>query len=172
MADVSKNGVKTAKQAPRRVKINIINLSKHISSLITRQPDSVATMTEVAQQNHIGATGPPNPLVKAAEASNLPRSARARIGQTTDPVPEGKVLHAEPEHHFPIEPASHDVEKTNPKTAEELGVAPQELEKLQRQSREHVDHTSARQSGIDFQGGASASQKNMPSTHRGATNQQ
>ena len=79
----------------------------------------------------------PNPLSKAAEASHLPRAARARIGQTTDPVPEGKVAHTEPEHHFPIEPAGH--ERTHSKTAEELGLEPHELEKLQRFSREHVD---------------------------------
>lgn len=32
-----------------------------------------------------------------AESSNLPRQARARIGQTTDPVPEGKTVDAAPE---------------------------------------------------------------------------
>ena len=39
----------------------------------------------------------PSPVVKAAESSALPREARARIGQTTDPVPEGKEVHAEPQ---------------------------------------------------------------------------
>jgi hypothetical protein len=108
----------------------------------------------------------PNPLSKAAESSHLPREARARIGQTTDPVPEGKVAHTEPEHHFPIEPAGHDVERTNPKTAEELGVDPHELEKLQRQSREHVDLKSDIQSGMDWMGTSTQANKKMPSTHR------
>lgn len=71
----------------------------------------------------------PNPVVHAAESSHLPRSARARVGQTTDPVPEGKEACTEAQHHFDITPAGHDVERTHPKTAEELGVAPQELEK-------------------------------------------
>jgi len=35
--------------------------------------------------------------LKHAESSNLPRQARARIGQTTDPVPEGKTVDASPE---------------------------------------------------------------------------
>ncbi|KAG7670186.1 hypothetical protein Ndes2526B_g06590 [Nannochloris sp. 'desiccata'] len=110
----------------------------------------------------------PNPLSKAAESSNLPREARARIGQTTDPVPEGKVAHTEPEHHFPIEPAGHDVERTNPKTAEELGVEPHELEKLQRRSREHVVLKSDIQSGMDYMGSATQANKQMPSTQRRA----
>lgn len=38
----------------------------------------------------------PDPVLKAAEASSLPRAARARIGQTTDPLPEGKMLDTEP----------------------------------------------------------------------------
>jgi hypothetical protein len=110
----------------------------------------------------------PNPILKAAESSHLPRTARARLGQTTDPLPEGKVLHSEPEHHFPIEPASHDVEKTNPKTAAELGVEPHELEKLQRHDRGHLDLKSDIQSGMDWMGGATQANKQMPSTHRTA----
>ena len=106
----------------------------------------------------------PNPVSKAAETSNLPRNARARIGQTTDPVPEGKVAHTEPEHHFPIEPAGH--ERTHSKTAEELGLEPHELEKLQRFSREHVDLKSDIQSGMDWMGTATQANKMMPSTHR------
>lgn len=40
----------------------------------------------------------PNPILKAAEASsNLPREARARLGLTTDPIPDGKVLDSAPE---------------------------------------------------------------------------
>lgn len=30
----------------------------------------------------------PNPVVHHAEASSLPRSARGRVGQLTDPLPE------------------------------------------------------------------------------------
>lgn len=110
----------------------------------------------------------PNAILKAAETSHLPRTARARIGQTTDPLPEGKVLHSEPEHHFPIEPASHDVEKTNPKTAAELGLEPHELEKLQQHDRGHVDRKSDLQSGIDWMGSATRGNMDMPSTHRTA----
>lgn len=40
---------------------------------------------------------PPAPRHAPAESSSLPRQARARIGQTTDPVPEGKVVDAAPE---------------------------------------------------------------------------
>ena len=110
----------------------------------------------------------PNPLLHAAETSNLPRAARARVGQTTDPIPEGKVIHTHPEHHFTIEPASHDVDKTNPKTAEELGVEPHDLQKLQQHDRQHVDLMSNLQKGVDFMGGATQANKNMPSTHRRA----
>lgn len=39
----------------------------------------------------------PNPIVQAANSSSLPRTVRARVGATTDPVPEGKVVDAEPE---------------------------------------------------------------------------
>jgi hypothetical protein len=105
----------------------------------------------------------PNHLNKAAESSNLPREARARIGQTTDPVPEGKVAHTEPEHHFTIEKAGHDVERTHPKTAEELGIEPHELEKLQRQSRDHVDLKSIAQNGM---GSLTQENKDMPSAQR------
>ncbi|BDA49685.1 hypothetical protein COCOBI_14-3050 [Coccomyxa sp. Obi] len=38
---------------------------------------------------------------------NLPRTIRARIGAETDPVPEGKHVHAGPEHHSTIVPANH-----------------------------------------------------------------
>lgn len=71
----------------------------------------------------------PNPIVKAAESSALPRQARARIDQCIDPVPQGKELQAEPHHHFPIEPAEHDVNRAQQKSAEELGLSPKELEK-------------------------------------------
>ena len=104
----------------------------------------------------------PNPVSKAAETSNLPRNARARIGQTTDPVPEGKVAHTEPEHHFPIEPAGHDVERTHPKTAEELGLEPHELQKVQRPTRDHVDMKP----GMDWMGTATQPNKDMPSAQR------
>lgn len=108
----------------------------------------------------------PNPILKAAETSSLPRQARARIGQTTDPVPQGKEVAAEPHHHFPIDPAGHDVERTNPKTAEELNVPPQELEKLQRRDREHMTLMNDRQSGMDWQGSATQANKMMDSRHR------
>ena len=39
----------------------------------------------------------PRSPVPPVESSNLPRQARARIGQTTDPVPEGKTVDAAPE---------------------------------------------------------------------------
>jgi hypothetical protein len=111
----------------------------------------------------------PNPLNKAAESSHLPLRARARIGQTTDPVPQGKVAHTEPEHHFPIEPASHDVERTTPKTAQELGVEPHELERLHRlENRQHVDLKSDLQSGMDYMGSSTQANKKMPSTQRRA----
>jgi hypothetical protein len=40
----------------------------------------------------------PNPILQAANAAshNLPREARARIGQTVDPLPPGMQLDAEP----------------------------------------------------------------------------
>lgn len=40
----------------------------------------------------------PDPILKAATGSTpgVPRSIRARIGATTDPVPEGKELDASP----------------------------------------------------------------------------
>jgi hypothetical protein len=104
----------------------------------------------------------PNPLTHAAESSHLPREMRARIGQSTDPLPEGKVAHTEPEHHFTIDPAGHDVERTNPKTAAELGHDPHEFDQLQRQSRERVDNRSA-DKGAVF---SSSVNKDMPSTHQ------
>ncbi|KAI3430521.1 hypothetical protein D9Q98_005114 [Chlorella vulgaris] len=66
--------------------------------------------------------GRPNPITKAAEASTLPRQARARIGQTTDPMPEGKVLDAAPELHFPLEPADHDSERSKPQPFGDLSL--------------------------------------------------
>jgi len=113
----------------------------------------------------------PNPLSKAAKSSSLPREARARIGQNIDPVPEGKVAHTEPEHHFPVEPASHDVERATAKTAEELGVDPHELEKLQRKDREQVNLKSDVQSGMDYMGSSTQANKMMPSTQRRADTQ-
>ncbi len=112
--------------------------------------------------------GPPNPLTKAAESSHLPRAMRARVGATTDPVPEGKVADTHAHHHFPIEPASHDADRAHAKSAEEMGLDPHEAEKLQKTGREHVTHRSALQSGMDWSGTASQANKKMPSTHRGA----
>ncbi|KAK2078086.1 hypothetical protein QBZ16_003954 [Prototheca wickerhamii] len=62
----------------------------------------------------------PNPIVQAANSSSLPRTVRARVGATTDPVPEGKVIDAEPELSSPIKREVHDAEKAQ-KEAEELG---------------------------------------------------
>jgi len=107
----------------------------------------------------------PNPIVHASESSALPRQARARVGQTTDPLPEGKEV-AEPVHHFTINPAGHDVERTQPKTAEELNVPRQELEKLQGGDRGRVPLYSDQQKGVDWQGSGTQANKNMDSRHR------
>jgi hypothetical protein len=109
----------------------------------------------------------PNPLTKAAESSHLPREVRARVNQTTDPIPEGKVPQS-PTHHFDIQPACHDIERSNPKTGDELRMEHHELEKMQRQSQNHVDLKSNLQKGMDFRGSATTANKDMPSTHRRA----
>ena len=110
---------------------------------------------------------PPNPIIKAAEKSSLPRAERARIGQTTEPVPEGKVLAAEPHHHFKVIPEDHEGLTQIHKVAEELGTEPREQEHT-RHTRDHVPLRSALQSGTDFPGTATQVNKQMPSTHRRA----
>lgn len=40
--------------------------------------------------------GRPDPIVKAAESTKLPREIRNRLGMATDPVPEGMVLDVKP----------------------------------------------------------------------------
>ena len=111
---------------------------------------------------------PPNPLTTAATAPNLPRDARARIGATTDPLPPGKIQIEHPKHHHEVISASHDVGETHPKTAEELGVEPNELQKMLKvEGREQQHpHMSFMQQGIDWRGSATQSNKKMPSTHR------
>lgn len=128
-----------------------------------------------------------NPVEKAAAASSLPREARARVAATTDPVPRtsrawrictpystylsfvclvsccaaGKVLHTHPQHHFPVVPASHDVDRTEPKSSSELGLPQGEIDKLQRAGREHG--ANAVQSGMDHRGAATTANKLMDS---------
>ncbi|KFM23206.1 hypothetical protein F751_3397 [Auxenochlorella protothecoides] len=65
--------------------------------------------------------GRPNPITKAAESSNLPREARARLGLNTDPVPEGKIIDAAPEHYHKITPEVRDGEKSQEGDEEEDG---------------------------------------------------
>ncbi|GAB4818810.1 hypothetical protein N2152v2_005856 [Parachlorella kessleri] len=74
-------------------------------------------------------SGRPDPITKAANAASpgVPRSIRARTGQTTDPVPEGFQESSSPTHHLPVEPAEHDVDRTKLKAAEEMGVSDQQL---------------------------------------------
>jgi hypothetical protein len=112
----------------------------------------------------------PNPVAKAAEASALPRTMRARVGATTDPVPEGKELAAAPEHRMHIFPAGHDVERTHPRVAEDLGLPPGEADKLQGAgSGAHPAHPSGpQQAGMDYRGSATSANKLMDSRHHGA----
>lgn len=92
----------------------------------------------------------PNQLEKAAASSALPRAMRARVGATTDPVPEGKLPASHPHHHFTIKPASHDVDRAQAKTAEELGLEHHEAAKLQRTGRDHLSLKSPAQMGMSF----------------------
>ncbi|KAL4422821.1 hypothetical protein ABPG75_009018 [Micractinium tetrahymenae] len=113
----------------------------------------------------------PNPIEKAAASSSLPRQARARVGQTTDPVPEGKVVDAEPEHHFKVEPASHDVERSQPKAPSEMGLSERqahmaELAKMQGGAEGTPLYRQDVQAGMDYQGASTAANKKMDSRHR------
>ena len=106
----------------------------------------------------------PNPIVKHAEGSVMPREPHSHARPTHDPLPEGKNLDAEPKHHFEVLPAGHDVERTPPKTAEELHVPPQEFEKL-RHGRDHLPLRTDLQSGMDWRGSATQANKQMNSRH-------
>lgn len=88
--------------------------------------------------------------------------------QTTDPLPEGKKLDAEPKHHFnAIDAPDHDPSRLMHRN--EAATAPQEVEKMQRRDREHVvlyDHDV--QAGMDWLGSSTQANKKMSSAHRHA----
>jgi hypothetical protein len=119
---------------------------------------------------------PPNPVEKAAESSALPRELRARVGQTTDPVPEGKEVAADPVHHFNAKdaPESHDQARSHPKDPSELGLTEQDAAKLTTQrgedlkARQHLPNRNDVQIGMDWRGTATQANKLMDSRHRGA----
>ncbi|KAL4448866.1 hypothetical protein ABPG77_007583 [Micractinium sp. CCAP 211/92] len=115
----------------------------------------------------------PNPIEKAAASSSLPRQARARLGQTTDPVPEGKKIDAEPEHHFKVEPAGHDQERSQPKAPSEMGLSERQAHMAVRRARpastaspERACRHGTACAGMDYQGTSTAANKKMDSRHR------
>jgi hypothetical protein len=110
----------------------------------------------------------PNPVEHHAAASNLPRNVRGRVGQTTDPVPEGKKLDAEPKHHFPVEPAGHDVERAKAFAVADL--PPEHTEALKKMNdasyRQHLPNMNDVQAGMDWLGTSTQANKKMDSRRR------
>lgn len=117
----------------------------------------------------------PNPITKAANtaSSNLPRQARARVDLTNDPIPPGKMLEAEPKHHFNLYPESHD--QPNHATATEgdaslvkhglPGMHKAEVDKMHDDTQRHAAFD---RSQMDWQGTSTSSNKKMMSNHIGA----
>jgi hypothetical protein len=134
-----------------------------------------------------------DPITRASQSSTLPRQARARINMTTDPVPEGKVLEAQPTHHMmtPIDSATRgamegtSLQQSIDEGEEQQGGAAAVVRDAHNREVQKMHHTlkhtelgggghghknlKPQQAGMDWLGASTAANKKMDSrqTHSG-----